>query len=461
MFPLNIMQIAGAISARIVNHGEQRVFRTVSIDSRKVKQGDLFFALRGDRFDGHDFIPMALEAGALGIVLEREVDLIPPEIPVLMVEDTQAALQDLARHNRKISAVPVIGVTGSSGKTSTKDLLYSVLSAKFHTLKTEGNFNNELGLPLTLLRLDESHQMAVVEMAMRGQGELDLLGRIALLNGAVITNIGEAHFEILGSVDNIARAKGEILDYIGEGGFAVLHGDSPYMRREALRCQGKVVFYGEDRGMDLWVRDITPVDGGNRFTAVYRGREAEYFVPLPGRHNVINSLAAVAVGLELGMEEGDIRAGLSGANLTAMRLEISRFDGITVINDSYNANPSSTRAAIQVLSETAGENSRKIAVLGDMLELGDKSEPGHREVGRAAREAGVDLLVPVGERARHIGIEAEEAGLSSHQIHYYTSSREAALALKNIIRPGDVILVKGSRGMKMEEFILALRENCL
>ncbi|KJS01374.1 MAG: UDP-N-acetylmuramoylalanyl-D-glutamate--2,6-diaminopimelate ligase [Peptococcaceae bacterium BRH_c4a] len=459
MFPLNIMQIAGAISGQIVNHGEDRVFRTVSIDSRKVKQGDLFFALRGDRFDGHDFVPRTLEAGALGVVLEREVGLIPPEIPVLMVEDTQAALQDLARYNRKLSAAPVIGVTGSSGKTSTKDLLYSVLSAKFHTLKTEGNFNNELGLPLTLLRLDERHQAAVVEMAMRGQGELDFLGRIALPNGAVITNIGEAHFEILGSVDNIARAKGEILDYIGEGGFAVLHGDSPYMQREALRCQGKVVFYGEDQGLDLWVRDIAPVDGGNRFTAVHRDRETEYFVPLPGRHNVINSLAAIAVGLELGMEEGDIRAGLSGANLTAMRLEISRFDGITVIDDSYNANPSSAKAAIQALAETAGENSRKIAVLGDMLELGDKSEPGHREVGRAAREAGVDLLVPVGERARHIGAGASEAGMSPQQIHYFTSPREAAWSLKNIIRPSDVILVKGSRGMKMEEFILALREN--
>jgi len=459
MFPLDITQIAGVISARIINTGNQGSFRSVSIDSRGVKKGDLFFALRGERFNGHDFVSGALEAGALGIVLEREVDSIPPEIPVLLVEDTQAALQDLARHNRKISAVPVVGVTGSSGKTSTKDLLYSVLSAKFRTLKTEGNLNNELGLPLTLLRLDNSHQVAVVEMAMRGQGELELLGQIALPDGAVITNIGEAHFEILGSVDNIARAKGEILDYIGEGGFAVLHGDSPYIQREALRCKGKVVFFGERQGMDLWVRDITPVDGGNHFTAVYRGREAEYFVPLPGKHNVINSLAAIAVGLELGMEEGDIRAGLSGANLTAMRLEISNFNGITLINDSYNANPSSTRAAIQVLSETAGRNSRKIAVLGDMLELGDKSESCHLEVGRAAWEAGVDLLVTVGHRARHIGIGAEEAGMFSPQIHRFEHTIEAARALKSIIRPGDVILVKGSRGMKMEEFILSLREN--
>lgn len=459
MYPLDISQIAGAISAEVASRGGQGVFRTVCTDSRAGKLGGLFFALRGERFDGHDFVEKAIQSGARGVVLDRRMEGLPRDTTVFIVKDTLEALHDLARFNRRQAAVPVVGVTGSSGKTSTKDLIYSVLSTRFNTLKTEGNLNNEVGLPLTLLRLEEGHQAAVVEMAMRGIGEIDLLGRTALPDGAVITNIGEAHFELLGSVDNIARAKGEILDHIPEQGFAVLYGESPYMRREALRCRGRVIFYGEDPRFDVYVRDITPKAGGNRFTAVLHGRAEEFFVPLPGRHNVVNSLAAIAVGLELGLTAGEIRDGLSCANLTAMRLEITQLNGIKIINDSYNANPASTRAAVQVLAEAAGEKSRKIAVLGDMLELGEKSESSHREVGRAVREAGVDLLAAVGERAKYIGLGAEEAGLPSGRIRYYMSAREAARSLKKYFIPGDVVLVKGSRGMKMEEFVLALGED--
>ncbi|MFZ5631876.1 MAG: UDP-N-acetylmuramoyl-tripeptide--D-alanyl-D-alanine ligase [Bacillota bacterium] len=459
MFPLDMSQIAGAMSAEVAGRGGQGIFRSVCTDSRAVKEGDLFFALRGERFDGHNFVDKAVSSGARGVVLDRRVEGIPPGTAVFMVKDTLTALQDLAGYNRRRSGVPVVGVTGSSGKTSTKDLICSVLSARFRTLKTEGNLNNEVGLPLTLLRLDEGAQAAVVEMAMRGAGEIDLLSRIALPTGAVITNIGEAHFELLGSVDNIARAKGEILDHVPPRGFAVLHGESPYIKREALRCRGRVIFYGEDPGLDVCARNIAPEAGGNRFTAVFGGREAEFFIPLPGRHNVINGLAAIAVGLEMGLEVEDIRDGLAKAGLSALRLEISELNGVKIINDSYNANPSSTRAAIQVLAEAAGEKSRKIAVLGDMLELGERSGPGHREVGRAVREAGVDLLVAVGHRARYIGLGAREAGLSPGRIQYYETAREAARELKKTIRPGDVILIKGSRGMKMEEFVRTLKED--
>lgn len=458
MFPLNIWQLAVAMSAEVLSEGEKGTFSSVCTDSRKANKGDLFFALRGERFDGHDFLPGAVEAGARGWVVEKDV-AVPEGITVFKVTDSMAALQDLARHNRQLSGIPVVGVTGSSGKTSTKDLIHSILSVRMRTLKTEGNLNNELGLPLTLIRIDESHEAAVVEMAMRGPGEIDLLGRIALPDAAVITNIGEAHFELLGSVDNIARAKGEILDYISEEGFAVLHGESPFIEREARRCRGRVVFFGEDPGLDIYARDIIPVDGGNCFTAVFRGNEARFFVPLPGRHNVINSLAAIAVGLEMGIEVEDIRAGLEGVHLTSMRMEITNINGIKVINDSYNANPGSTKAAIQALAETAGDRSRKVAVLGDMLELGDRSEPGHREVGYAAKNAGVDILAAVGEQARFIGIGAEEAGMPPDRILYFKSSGEAALELKAILEDGDVVLVKGSRGMKMEEFITPLKED--
>lgn len=459
MFSLNLQQIADAMSAKIINKGDQAEFSLVCTDSREIKQGALFFALCGERFDGHNFINKAIVSGASGVVLEREVELTVPGVSILMVEDTVTALQDLARHIRLLSGIPVVGVTGSSGKTSTKDLIYAVLSVRYRTLKTEGNYNNELGLPLTLLNLNKVDQVAVVEMAMRGSGEIDFLSRIAQPTGAVITNIGTAHFEKLGSVDNIAKAKSEVLDHIPHNGFAVLNGDSPYLHREARRCRGRVIFYGEDSKYDLYPRKIIPEDGGNCFTVIIMDKEEEFFIPLPGRHNVINSLAAIAVGLELGLNVEEIRVGLLGANLSAMRMEIFEFKGIKILNDTYNANPESTRAAIQVLVEAAGKNSRKIAVLGDMLELGEKSEWGHRKIGSDVYDAGVHLLAVVGEKAEYIGKGAREAGMSPDQIFYFQGAREAAGLLKNNIKAGDVVLVKGSRGMKMEEFVCKLQED--
>lgn len=458
MFPFGVAELAGAMSAAALQEGNRGIFTSVCTDSRSVQDGDLFFALRGERFDGHQFAVEAVKAGAAGLVLDRPVEGIPAGAQVFIVKATLKALQDLAAFNRQRSGVPVVGVTGSSGKTTTKDLICSVLSSRLKTLKTEGNFNNELGLPLTLLRLDGTYGAAVVEMAMRGPGEIDFLCRMASPDGAVITNIGEAHFERLGSVENIARAKGEILDYIPERGFALLHGESPYIGREAARCRGKVIFFGEDTALDVFVRDIEAVEGGNRFTANVMGVEEEFFVPLPGRHNVINSLSAIAVGMELGLDMRSMQKGLSGASLTAMRLEMLNISGVRIINDSYNANPSSARAALQTLSELSG-GARRIAVLGDMLELGEKSEPGHRQVGRLAYEAGVDLLAAVGNLAAYIGAGAREAGMPSSNIQYYGSAREAARELKKTIRTGDVVLVKGSRGMKMEEFINSLRED--
>lgn len=459
MFPIDVAGLAEAVSASaVVQEIKGIVFSSVCIDSRIAKGGDLFFALRGARSDGHLFALNAVKSGAAGLVLEHPVEGIPDGVPVFLVRDSLKALQDLAAYNRRRSGVPVVGVTGSSGKTTTKDLIHSVLSSRYKTLKTEGNFNNELGLPLTLLRLDDTYGAAVVEMAMRGPGEIDFLCRMAAPDGAVITNIGEAHFERLGSIDNIARAKGEILDHIPARGFAILHGDSPYIRREAARCRGRVKFFGDDPKLDLYPGRICSEEGGNRFTACISGVEEEFFVPLPGRHNVINSLSAIAVGIEMGLEMEAIREGLSGASLTAMRLEILRLGGLSIINDTYNANPSSTRAALQTLAEL-GEGARKIAVLGDMLELGDKSEPGHRQVGAAALEAGVDLLAAVGSLAAHIAEGAREAGMSSTKIKQFKTAREAALGIRAILGQGDVVLVKGSRGMKMEEFINCFRED--
>lgn len=458
MLSFNNEQISEAISALKVIPGGGKLYNSVCTDSRKIKKGDLFFALHGENYDGHDFAGKALELGAKGLVLTKMVEgLQPDKATVFLVKDTLKALQDLAAFNRRLSGVMLVAVTGSSGKTSTKDLIYNVLSSKYRTIKTQGNFNNEVGLPLTLLQLGEEHQIAVVEMGMRGSKEIDLLSRIALPNGAVITNIGEAHLELLGSVDNIARAKGELLEHVPEQGFAVLHGDSPFIDREAKRCKGKVILYGENPEFNLYLEEITAENGENHFVVAFRDRTEEFFLPLPGRHNVINSLAAIAIGYEFGMSYEEIKKGLGEANLTAMRLEILELNGIKIINDAYNANPDSTKAAIRVLSEMNG--SRKIAVLGDMLELGEMSETAHREVGKYVSEAGVDLLVTVGELGSFIGTGAFEAGLSAGSIHNFHTATEAALALRNDVKAGDVVLVKGSRGMKMEGFIEALNKQ--
>lgn len=452
MFPLSLTEIAGVIGAEISGGGKPAVVKAVSTDSRKVKLNELFFALRGERFDGHNFIAAAVGAGAAGVVLEYDVPGLPDYFPRLKVRDTLRALQNLARHNRRVSGVPVVAVTGSSGKTSTKDLVASVLSQKYATLKTSGNFNNEIGLPLTLLKLNADHRMAVVEMAMRGPGEIDALCGVALPNAGVLTNIGEAHLERLGSVENIARAKGELLERIPPEGFAVLHGNSPHIREQAARCRGRVIFFGEGDGMDLSAREIRPEGGGNRFTAVTPAGERELFVPLPGRHSVINSLAAVAVGLACGLDFDSIARGLLTAELSAMRLETLEVRGIKVINDTYNANPLSTKAALQALGEVAA-GGRKVAVLGDMLELGERAESGHREVGEAAARLDVEYLVAVGALAEFIALGARDGGIPEERVRHFRTNMEALKFLEKVLQSGDVVLVKGSRGMRMEEIV--------
>lgn len=451
MKPFTIREIAEATGGEVVQGEPGAVLRSVSTDTRKISTGDLFFALAGERFDAHSFLEQAAGAGAGGLVVSRRLDF-PHGVPVVLVKDTLAALQSLAAFNRERCGVPVVGVTGSTGKTTTKDMISSVLSARLRTLKTEGNFNNEIGLPLTLLKLDGDCEAAVVEMAMRGPGEIDALGRVARPTGAVITNIGETHLELLGTVSNIAAAKGEILEHVPPGGFALLNAGSPFIRREAGRCRGKVIFFGIEQPADLTAENIRPEGGGSRFEVVLDGDRHQFFLPVPGRHNVSNALAAIGVGRELGLTTAEIAAGLAAVALTGMRLEIKEFEGLKIINDAYNASPASTRAALQVLRETAGER-RKVAVLGNMFELGARAEEGHREVGAAAAEIGVDYLVAVGDLAAGIAEGAAGAGLPGARIFHCPDNHGASAVLESLLQEGDVVLVKGSRGMRMEEIV--------
>jgi UDP-N-acetylmuramoyl-tripeptide--D-alanyl-D-alanine ligase len=451
-------EIAKAVSGELVQGSPETVFDCVSTDTRQIKDGDLFIALIGEKFDAHDFADQAVDSKAGGLVVSKRVDIDAWNGPIILVRDTLQAFQDLARFNRQNFAGLVVGVTGSNGKTTTKDLIASVLEQKFTTLKTQGNFNNEIGLPLTLLQLDDNYQAAVLEMGMRGLGEIDLLASIALPDGAVIINIGETHVERLGSVANIAKAKGEILDYIDEKGFAVLNGDDIMVRQQSGRCKGRIEFYGTGGAVRILAKNIKAKDGrGVGFWINTRLGEAEISLSIPGRHNVLNALAAVGVGIEAGLTLEEIKKGLESVKLISMRLEIIEGKGLTIINDSYNANPASVKAALHILGDI-GVNRRKVAVLGEMYELGQRTVDGHREVGEEAAAGKVDILVTVGRLAEDIALGAIMTDNPPSEVVSVTTNAEAKKYLAKLIQSGDVVLVKGSRGMKMEEIVQGLQE---
>ncbi|NLI11826.1 MAG: UDP-N-acetylmuramoyl-tripeptide--D-alanyl-D-alanine ligase [Peptococcaceae bacterium] len=452
MIPITLGDIAGVTGGVILQGDPQAVFSAVSTDSRTLKKGDLFFALQGERHDAHDFLSQAAGAGAGALVVHRRTEKLLPDVPVLYVQDTLAAMQALAAANRARSKAFLVGVTGSTGKTTTKDIIASVLGIRLRTLKTTGNFNNEIGLPLTLLELDDHYEAAVVEMAMRGPGEIDDLCRLARPDAAVITNIGETHLELLGTISNIAAAKGEILEHIPAQGFALLNSESPFIHREAARCKGRVVFFGLDQGAGIRAENIVVEGGGSRFDATDGSWRYNFTLPAPGRHNVMNALAAVGVGREMGLADEEIASGLAAAALTGMRLEIIEAGRLKIINDAYNASPASVKAALQTLIELAGGR-RTVAVLGNMLELGPRATAGHREVWQTAAGLRLDYLVTVGDLAADVANGAAGAGLAAARVFHCDDNPGAIRVLNDLLRDGDVVLVKGSRGMKMEQIV--------
>ncbi len=436
------------------------------IDSREARGGELFFPLQGDKHNGHRFVADALQRGAAATLLEKRYLTqfkpgdFPPGKTVIVVDDCLRSLQDIAAYHRDKYQVWVVAVTGSNGKTTTKDLIASVLKTRYRVLKTEGNFNNDIGLPLTLLRLNGQHEIAVLEMGMRGPGEIALLCSLCKPNVGVITNIGEAHLELLGSRENISRAKGELLDSMSSTGTAILNGDDPYLKSMGEVFVGHTVYYGYDEGLNLRAHRSLFQNDGYCFTAALPGGDVEEFwVPLPGRHNVYNGLAAVAVGLHFSLVPSGIREGLAATSFSGMRME--RFQtksGLRLLNDAYNASPSSMEVALQSLKEWAG-GGLCIAVLGDMLELGVFSEEGHRKTGHCVARLGIDSLVTVGEQASLIGEGAKEAGFSPQNI-YCCGDRGAAInVLQTLPLQESYVLVKGSRGMAMETIVEALLEQ--
>jgi UDP-N-acetylmuramoyl-tripeptide--D-alanyl-D-alanine ligase len=449
---ISLKEIKKATSAYLIRGDLDKNIKEIKIDSREIESGDLFIAIIGENQDGHIYLKSAVESGAAAVIVSREVEL-PEGISILKVNDTTRALQDIAGYyRRKYKDLKVIAVTGSAGKTTTKDMISAVLSEKFSTLKTEGNYNNHIGLPLTLLKLNGSEDFAVLEMGMSGFGEIELLSEIALPNAGIITNVGAAHLEQLGSLENIAKAKKELVDSLDESAVAFLNHDNKFTRKMGNAFEGKIIYFGFEEGADLRVVDYSFNKDQLRqdFKLKYKDKFYDFYIKKPGKHNIYNALSAVGVGFEYNIGAEDIQKGLLEAEFTALRMETISLDNQRVlINDCYNANPLSVRAAVDVLSEFPG--GRKIAVLASMLELGKESKAAHKNIGNYIFEKNINILLTVGKQAEMIAVGAEEAGMKSKNILSFKSNDEAAEFLMSENRKRDIILIKGSRANEMEK----------
>jgi len=430
----------------------------VSIDSRTIREGELFIAIRGDRFDGHDFVAEAFRKGACGALVDRSAletryASLGGRPNIYPVEDTLLSLQELSLMHRKKFPVPLAAVTGSNGKTTTKEMLAAILLRKGPVLKNEGNLNNHIGVPLTLLKLGPPHRAAVIELGMSNFGEIELLTRLAQPDVGVITNIGPAHLEFLRNTDGVARAKGELLETMRSDGVAVLNVDDKYFEMLRARYAGKIVSFGIDGASDVRAADIRQSLAGTDFTMHAEGKAFTVRLAAAGRHNVSNALAAAAAAVALGMTAEAVQAGLEEFRPVTMRSEVREVRGVTVLADCYNANPASMAAAITMLASLRNGGKRIIAVLGDMLELGEGAAAAHRAVGSAAAAAGVDLLILLGAQQKHVAEGARAGGMSADRALLAGDAVRAATLLRERARPGDTVLLKGSRGMKMEKVL--------
>src|SRR5688572_2938997 len=459
---LQLDEVTRAVGGTLAGRGDVQA-TGYSIDTRTLNPGDLFFAVKGPRFDGHDFIRQAFEKKASGAVVENveNAGLEPSSrFSTVQVKSTLQALQELARYVRRQWGGPIVGVTGSAGKTTTKEMIATVLGRKYSVLRSIGNFNNEFGLPLCLLRIERSQTLAVLEMGMSAKGEIQKLAEIAEPNEGVITNVNPVHLEFFDSIEAIAEAKAELLGGLVEPRVAYLNNDDPRVRAMAGKFSGKVVTYGI--GSDAMFKATQVRDlglGGSAFTVRYAERDTEFVLPLLGQHNVVNAMAAVAVGIGHEISWQDVRVAIGGIRPEKKRGEVVRFqEGFDVIDDSYNSNPKALTEMIRFLGNLEGYK-RKIVVAGEMLELGPTTSELHRECGREAARCGAALIVGVQGEAKSVLDGAREAGVESERLKFAADSAEAGEFLSRTVRSGDVVLIKGSRGVKLEQVLSVLRQT--
>lgn len=448
MIPLKFKEAAAAVKSTTELCGS---FDSVCTDTRKITQGCLFVAIKGENFDGHDFAQKAIESGAEAVICEKDCGLGDRQI---LVESTRLALLDLAGYYRSLFKIPVIGITGSVGKTTTKEMTHAVMSSKYNTLKNEGNLNNEIGVPLTLFRLDETHEAAVIEMGMSGFDEISRMTKAVRPDAAIISNIGVSHIEHLGSREGILRAKLEILHGMKADAPIVLNADDDMLITVSPDAH-PVIYYGIENQKSLFkALEITSKENETELTAGFSGGSGRVSLPFPGRHNVYNALAAVAAGSLFGIEPMVGFKALKGYVPAGMRQRINKKFGMTFIEDCYNASPDSQAAALAVLGSMNAN--RKIAVIGDMLELGAVSESAHYEVGKKTAENGIDAVFTYGERAVQTAKGASDGNVKL--VRSFLDKEELSKELVAFLEQGDAVLFKASRGMKLEEVIFSVYE---
>lgn len=439
---------------------ENMVLKTFSNDTRTLQRGDFYLGIKGEKFNGGDFWEQALKKGAIGVMIQN-VSIKPEKIEeykdkiIIQVPDVIKAIQTLAAYKRSLYSIPVVAVTGSVGKTSTKDMIASVMAQKFQVLKTKGNFNNHIGLPLTILSLQEEEAM-VVEMGMNNLGEIRILTNIAKPTACVITNIGTSHIGNLGSRQNILKAKLEILEGMESKGTLILNNDNDLLKEwNKNQTQYHTITYGIEVPSDYNAYDIKQKDDESTYLVDVGETSEAVCVPVPGKHFIYNSLCSIVVGRLFHLSMQQIQKGIQEFELTEKRMEISTIpEDITLINDCYNANYDSMKYAIEYLGSLQGK--RKIAVLGDMLELGEYAKQLHEKIGIQLKQNNIDLIITVGELAKYISDKALCLGFEKENIYCCTTNEQAIRQLKAMLKPKDAILIKASHGMKFHEIVSAI-----
>lgn len=453
MLELNLQEIVKATKGVLLKEADVKEIKAVSTDTRKIEEGTMFIALKGENFNGNNYVLEAFNKGAkIAIVDEVKCDLneLKEDVALIKVQNTGRALMDLAKFYREKLGLKVVGITGSAGKTSTKDLVAAVLSDKYKVFKTKGNFNNEIGLPLMILELDSTYDVAILEMGMRGLGQIKELAEIASPDLGIITNIGISHIEILKTRENILKAKMEIATFFDKNNTLVVCGNDDFLG-SLPSAEYKIVKTGVGENFKIGAKNIALEELSSKFTVYDGEKEEEFSLDIPGEHNISNLMLGIAIAKELGVSFEEMKRGLKNIEATSMRLELIKKDGFSILNDCYNSSPVAVKSAIDVMKNIEGK--RRIAVLGTMRELGHKSEEAHEEIGKYAKENGIEKVLCFGDFSENIK-EGYGEGCT-----VYENKEELIKDLLNIICDGDIILVKASRSLKFEEITKALLEK--
>lgn len=453
MLELNLQEIVKATKGDLLKEADVKEIKAVSTDTRKIEEGTMFIALKGENFNGNNYVLEAFNKGAkIAIVDEVKCDLneLKEDVALIKVQNTGRALMDLAKFYREKLGLKVVGITGSAGKTSTKDLVAAVLSDKYKVFKTKGNFNNEIGLPLMILELDSTYDVAILEMGMRGLGQIKELAEIASPDLGIITNIGISHIEILKTRENILKAKMEIATFFDKNNTLVVCGNDDFLG-SLPEAEYKIVKTGVGENFEIGAKNIALEELSSKFTVYDGEKEEEFSLDMPGEHNISNLMLGIAIAKELGVSFEEMKRGLKNIEATSMRLELIKKDGFSILNDCYNSSPVAVKSAIDVMKNIEGK--RRIAVLGTMRELGHKSEEAHEEIGKYAKENGIEKVLCFGDFSENIK-EGYGEGCT-----VYKNKEELINDLLNIVCEGDIILVKASRSLKFEEITKALLEK--